>query len=182
MRRSRFLIILPLLLATPLAPAIAQVAAPITAGMQIVDVKGGMVGTVTAIDQSTVTLKTDRHEARLPRSSFTVDQGKLLFGMTQAELNAAIDTEVAKANAALVPGATVKTSDGIAVGTIASIDSEAATITLTADGTVTVPRSGISGSADGAIIGVTSAQLKAQIAGSAGASATATSGGNATTK
>lgn len=172
MRRSRFLIVLPLLLATPLAPAAAQVGAPITAGMQIVDVKGGMVGTVTAIDPTTVTLKTDRHEAKLPRSSFTLDQGKLLFGMTQAELNAAIDTEIAKANAALVPGANVKSSDGIAVGTIASIDTENATITLTSGGKVTVPRSGISGTADGAIIGVTAAQLKAQIAGAAGDNAT----------
>ena len=170
MRHSRYLFALPLLLATPLAPAAAQVATSITAGMQVIDVKGGVVGTVTAIDQSTVTLKTDRHEAKLPRAGFTLDQGKLYFGMTQAELNAAIDQEVAKANAALVPGASVKSSDGVAVGTIESIDSESAIIKLTSEGTVTVPRSGISGSADGAIIGVTEAQLKAQLAGAAGAS------------
>jgi hypothetical protein len=107
-------------------------------------------------------IKTDRHEVRLPKSSFTLDQGKLLFGMTQAELNAAGDKSVADAAAALVAGATVKGSDGESVGTIDSIDAEFATIKLTSGKQVRVPRTGLGASAEGAVIGMTAAQLEAQ--------------------
>ena len=63
----------------PLAPAAAQ-----TPGMQVVDTNGGAVGVVTAIKGDLVTVKTDKHEVALPKTSFTVHEGKLLFGMTQA--------------------------------------------------------------------------------------------------
>ncbi len=170
MRHSKILFAFPLLLATPLAPAAAQVATSITAGTQVVDAKGGVVGTVIAVDQTTYTVKTDRHEAKLPRASFTPDKGKLLFAMTRDELNAAVDKEVAKSAAMLVAGAAVKSSDGVSVGTIESIDSEFATIKLTSEQTVKVPRSGISGTANGVIIGVTAAQLNNQVAKAATAS------------
>ena len=104
------LAIVSLLLAAPLA---AQ-----TAGMQVVDPKGGVVGTVTGVMGDHVVVKTDRHEVRLPKASFTVDQSKLLFGMTQAELNAATDASLAAASAALVAGAAVKGPAGESVGTI----------------------------------------------------------------
>ena len=38
-------------------------------------------------------IKTDKHEALLPKASFTVDGGKLLFAMTQAQLNAEIEED-----------------------------------------------------------------------------------------
>ena len=171
MRHPQILFALPLFLATPLAPAAAQVAASITAGTQVLDAKGGVVGTVTSVDQATVTVKTDRHQAALPRASFTPDKGKLLFPMTRAELNAAVDQQIAQSAAMLVAGAAVKSSDGVSVGSIESIDSEFATIKLTSEQTVQVPRSGISGTANGVIIGVTAAQLEAQVGGSAGGAA-----------
>ncbi len=40
-------------------------------------------------------LKTDKHEVQLPLSSFTANQGKLLFGMTAEQLNAAADGDAA---------------------------------------------------------------------------------------
>jgi len=146
-----------IVIAAPLAPLAAQ-----SVGMQVVDPKGAAVGTVSGVMGDDVVIKTDRHEVRLPKSSFTLDQGKLLFGMTQAELNAAGDKSVADAAAALVAGATVKGSDGESVGTIDSIDAEFATIKLTSGKQVRVPRTGLGASAEGAVIGMTAAQLEAQ--------------------
>ena len=148
-----------LVLAAPLAPLSAQ-----TVGMQVVDAKGGAVGTVSGVMGEHVVVKTDRHEVRLPKASFTVDQNKLLFGMTQAELNAATDKSLADAAAALVVGATVKGSGGATVGTIDAIDGEFATIKLISGNMVRIPRTGLGASADGAVIGMTAAQLEAQAA------------------
>ena len=139
------LAIVSLTLATPLAPLRARS----TAGMQVVDPKGGVVGTVSGVMGDHVVVKTDRHEVRLPKASFTVDQGKLLFGMTQAELNAATDASLAAASAALVAGAAVKGPAGASVGTIDSIDAEFATIKLASGKLVRIPRSGLGASAGG---------------------------------
>ena len=48
------------------------------------------VGTVTAIKGDNLVIKTDKHEVQLPKSSFTFANGKALFGMTQAQLNAEV--------------------------------------------------------------------------------------------
>jgi len=163
--------IFSLALAAPLASVSAQATAGATVGMQVVDAKGGPVGTVTGVTGDLIVVKTDRHEVSIPKASFTADQGKLLFGMTQAELNALTDKSLAAATAALVPGATVKGSGGESVGTIESIDAEFATIKLPSGNQVRVPRSGLGASADGAVIGMTAAQLEAhaQPAGEAAA-------------
>lgn len=149
----------------PAAPAIAQ-AGGISVGMQVVDVSGGAVGTVTAMKGDVLTVKTDRYEVALPTNSFTPNEGKLLFGMTQAALNAATEKTLAEANAALVVGATVKGSGGTRVGILEAIDADLATIKLDSGRLVQMPRSGIVGSADGVIIGLTAEQLEAQLGSS----------------
>ena len=64
-------------------PASAQTAgSAITLGMQVVDTSGGAVGTVVAIKDNILTIKTDRHEAVIGTDSVTPHEGKLLFGMT----------------------------------------------------------------------------------------------------
>jgi hypothetical protein len=88
-------------------PAVAQTAAP-AVGMQIVDTAGAPVGTVTGISGDNVQIKTDKHEALLPKSSFAVSDGKLYFGMTQAQLDAEIEKGQSAAEASVVAGATVK--------------------------------------------------------------------------
>ena len=145
------------------AAALAQSAAVIAVGNQVVDTKGGAVGVVTSIRGDVVTIKTDRHEVALPKASFTPSEGKLFFGMTQAELNAATDQALAASAASLVPGATVKGAAGTAVGTLDSIDTEFATIKLESGKLVRIPRAGIVGSSDGAVIGLTAGQLEAQV-------------------
>lgn len=145
------------------AVAVQASSAAVTPGMPVVDTQGGAVGTVSAVKDDLVTVKTDRHEVALPRSSFTVDGGKLLFAMTQAQLNAETDKALEEARKSLVKGATVKGAGGKVVGTLESIDEEWATIKLEDGQLVRIPRSGIAGRADGAVIGATVEELKAQV-------------------
>jgi hypothetical protein len=160
------------LAAAPLSvsAAIAATSAEVSPGMQVVDPAGGVVGVVTSVKGENLVLKTDKHEVQLPLSSFTADEGKLLFGMTAAELNAETEAALAAADAAITVGAQVYGSDGAAVGQIEAIDTELVTIKLTSGETVRLPRSGVGGSPNGAAIGYTAAQL-AELAAQASAPA-----------
>ena len=89
-----------LVAAIPSAPALAQQAAAISLGMRVTDASGGVVGTVSGLNGDNVMLKTDKHDVLLPKSSFTASNGKLLFGMTQAQLNAEIEKSTAAASSA----------------------------------------------------------------------------------
>jgi preprotein translocase subunit YajC len=154
-----------LVLAAPM-PAFAQASSGFAVGTPVTDASGGAVGTVTAVNGDVVTIKTDKLETNLSKSSFAQKDGKLLIGMTQAQLNAAIEKDKAAAESSLAVGAAVKDNAGASVGTINAIDSEFVTIKLASGKSVRLPRTGIAGSAGGAVIGVTAAELEAQ-AGSA---------------
>ena len=153
-----------LALAAPAAPALAQ-----AAGTQVVDTGGGAVGTVVRADGENIVIKTDKHEVALPKSSFTPHEGKLLFGMTQAQLNAATEKSLAEAAAAIAPGATVKGSGGAVLGTIDAVDTEFVTIKLQSGTMVRIPRSGVAAGNGEVVIGLTEQELEAQSAGSASA-------------
>lgn len=149
------------------APALAQAQAAIGVGMQITDVSGGAVGTVTAVKGDNLLVKTDKHEALLPKASFSVSNGKLLFGMTQAQLDAEIEKNLAASSAAIAAGATVKGSGGAQVGTIESVADGKATIALQDGKKIAVPQEGLRGNADGSVtIGYSSEQLEALVQGS----------------
>ena len=151
--------------AMPAAPAAAQ-----SVGMQVVDASGAPVGTVTAIQGDNVQIKTDKHEALLPKASFTVNNGKLLFGMTQAQLDSKIEEAAAAAQKSIAPGATVNGTGGTAVGKIDTVDGDKVTITLTSGKKVQVATSGLRGNANGTVtIGLTAEQLDALVNGSAAA-------------
>lgn len=152
------LALVALALPAPLAPAFAQ-----TAGMQVVDTSGGGVGTVVRVEGDNIVLKTDRHEVALPKASFTAHEGKLLFGMTRAELNAATDRSLAEAAAAIVAGATVKGTGGAVIGTIDVVDGDFVTIRLQSGSLVRYPRSGLAADAGVVVIGLTAEQLEAQL-------------------
>jgi preprotein translocase subunit YajC len=149
------------------APALAQAPAGVTVGMQVTDANGGPVGTVTAIQGSNLLIKTDRHEALLPGTSFTPADGKLLFGMTQAQLDSEIDKSMAAANAAIVAGATVKGTGGADVAKIDSVADGKVTMTLQSGKKIAVPQEGLRGNPDGTVtIGYTAEQLDALVQGS----------------
>lgn len=142
-----------------LTPAVAQ-----TAGTQVVDTKGGAVGTVVKVDGNNIVIKTDKHEVALPKTSFTASEGKLYFGMTQAELNAATEKSLAEAAASIAAGAPVKGSDGTAVGAIDAVDAETVTIKLASGALVRVPRTGIAAGNGEVVVGLTAKELEASAA------------------
>jgi len=170
---QRFLISVAslLLVAAPVTPAFAQAATAkadaIAVGTAVTDVNGGAVGTVTAIKGDVVTVHTDRLDAHLAKSSFTPNEGKLLVGMTQAELNALVEKDQAAAAASLAVGAEIKGMGGAVLGTIDAIDTEFVTIKLASDNKVRIPRSGVAGAATGAVVGLTAEQLEAQVSATA---------------
>ena len=134
-------------------------------GMAVVDINGGAVGIVTALAADSVTVKTDKHQAQLPRTSLTISDGKALFGLTQAALDASIEQSLAAtAMAALKVGAAVKGTGGASVGTIDAVEADKVTIRLASGMRISVPRSGITAGADGSgTIGITAAELEAQV-------------------
>jgi preprotein translocase subunit YajC len=146
------------------SPAAAQAQAGIMPGMQVTDTSGGAVGTVTAVKGDNLLVKTDKHEVMLPKTSFTAAKGKLLFGMTQAQLNAEVEKGMAAASAAIVAGATVKGVGGSQLGTIDSVADGQVTITLQDGKKIAVAQNGLRGNADGTVtIGYSAAQLEALV-------------------
>jgi preprotein translocase subunit YajC len=150
--------------AIPAVPALAQAAprvivSPVRVGMKVLDTANAEVGTIVARHDTTVTLKTDAHEIPLPTSSFTVQDGVAYFAKTRAQLNAQYEETMAAAAASLVPGAIVKGLAGQRLGTIVSIDPEKVMLKLDSGQRVELPRSGIAGRADGAVVGITAEDL-----------------------
>lgn len=155
-----------LLAAAPFAaPALAQAPAGITVGMAVVDTAGNPVGTVVARKGDMVTVKTDRHEVPLPSASFTPHQGKLLYAESRAQLNAKMDAAIAAANASVAVGAEVKGAAGAVLGTIEAIDTETVTLKLPSGDLVRLPKTGVAGTPQGPVVGMTLAELQAAAAG-----------------
>lgn len=155
---------------TTLGLALAAPAAAQSVGMPVVDATGAPVGTVTAIRGDNLQVKTDKHEALLPKSSFTVSGAKLLFGLTQAQLNAEIEKSTAASQQAIVAGATVTGAAGTPVGKIEAVEDGKVTIALDSGQRIQVPVSGLRGNADATVtIGYTADQLQALVTQGAGA-------------
>ena len=171
-RRTLTLSLVPLALAAAGASAqqpAAEAQTGIAAGAKVMDPKGGEVGTVTRVDGQFLILKTDKHEARLPVSSFRPHNGALLVAMTRDELNAEIDKTLAQAAEKITVGATVSGSQGGTVGTIDALDDQFVTVTLGSGKKVRLPRNAIAPGPNGAVIGMTVAELEAAAAAAAGA-------------
>ena len=152
--------------ATAMQPALAQTAS--FSGAKVSDTAGGAVGTIAREDGDFVILKTDKHEVRLPKASFTAHNGGFIMAMTQAEVNAAVDKSLAEADKTIVAGASVTGSQGAAVGTIEAVDAEHVTVKLSSGTTVKLPRSGVAPGPNGAVIGMTAAELEAAAAAAQG--------------
>ena len=140
------------------------VATTLGIGMMVVDAQGGPVGTITGLGADTVTVKTAKHQAQLPRTSLTISEGKALIGMTQAELDASVEKMLLTMSTGLKAGAAVKARGGENVGTIEAIDTQTVTIALSDGQRINIPRSGIAAHPEGGgIIGLTAAELEAQL-------------------
>jgi preprotein translocase subunit YajC len=152
-------------------PANSGAAANWAAGVKISDTAGGEVGTIASVDGEFIILKTDKHEVRLPKTSFTAHNGGFIMSMTRAQVNAEVEKALASANEKIAPGAEVSGSQGGKVGTIDSADAEFVTVKLTSGKLVRLPRSGVAPGPNGAVVGLTVAELEA--AASAAGSTTA---------
>jgi preprotein translocase subunit YajC len=131
-------------------------------GTQVVDVGGNIVGTVQSVQGNFLVIKTDRHEVRLPTSSFTPDKGKLLFGMTREALNLATDAMLAKA---FLPGAEVRGKNGTLAGHIEAINEEFVTVELEGGQSIRLPRDSVAPGSAGAVLGITVAELRQMVTG-----------------
>lgn len=159
--------------AAALAAAVPFAAyAQVVLGTKVVDTTGAPVGTVIALKGQNLVVKTDKHEVQLPMSSFTPDQGKLLFGMTRAELNASTDAALAAAEATIAVGAEVRGTGGTVAGTIDAIDTETVTLKLASGELIRLPKNAVAGTPQGPVLGVSVDELKA-MAAQAGAAAQA---------
>lgn len=165
-RLTRNMLAAALFAAAPLATAAAQPAqGQVAVGMQVIGPADGVVGVIASMNGGNVTLKTDRHSIPMPAASFTVQEGKAYFGMTQAQVNAEYEKAMAAAEASLAPGAAVKGLNGVKLGTIQAIDSDNVTLKLDSGQVVILPRSGVAGRPDGAVIGITAEELAAKVSG-----------------
>jgi hypothetical protein len=163
---TRNMLAAALFAAAPLAAAGAQPAqGQVAVGMQVIGPSDGVVGVIASMNGGNVMLKTDRHSIPMPAGSFTVQEGKAYFGMTREQVNAEYEKAVADAEASVTPGAVVKGLNGVQVGTIQAVDSENVTLKLDTGQVVILPRSGVAGRPDGAIVGLTAEQLAAKVAG-----------------
>lgn len=155
-----------------LASAMSSPAAAQAIGMQVVDTAGAAVGTVTAVKGDNIQIKTDKHDALLPKASFTIANGKLLFGMTQGQLDQKIEEADAASAKAIAAGATVNGSAGTPVGKIDTVEGGNVTITLTSGKKLQMPVAGVRGNADGTVtVGYTADQIEALVSGATAAPA-----------
>ena len=150
-----------LLLASPAAAETLRVGATVN------DPQGGQVGTITAVDSQYVTLRTDRHETRLPVASFTATDNAVLFALTRDQLNAQIDQALAQAQAAIAVGAVVHGRDGGVIGPVEAVDGQNVTVRFGAQ-QVQFPRSALAPGQSGLVVGFTVAELQAQVGAAAG--------------
>lgn len=147
-------------------------AAPVAAqqGSAVKDTAGGDVGTITRVDGEFYIVKTDKHEVRLPTSSFTKTDAGYLFGLTRDQLNAQVEQALAAANAKLTVGATVTGAGGAEVGTIDAVDDHFVTLKLPTGAAVRLPRKAVAAGPNGVVTSLTAAELQAA-AGAAPAAA-----------
>lgn len=139
--------------------AIAQ-----SVGMLVTGPNGAAVGRVKAINGENLLVSTGKHDILVPKTSFTLSGGKLLFGMTKDEVDSEFDKNAAAAAAAVTPGATVKGIGGTEIGKIESATEGHVILALSSGKKVQLPRDGVRGNADGSVtIGFTAQQLEAQI-------------------
>jgi preprotein translocase subunit YajC len=164
------------LLAAASVPAAvsAQADAPkveITVGAMVYGPQGAEVGKVTELGDGYVVIDTGANLATLPANAVGKDaQARLIISMTKDQLDAAIAQAKQEAEAklavALVPGAAVATSDGVAVGTVKEINAEGTVIVDRDAGAIGFPKNQFTTDANGGLALLFSdEQLKAALGG-----------------
>jgi len=153
------------------------------AGATVSDTSGGQVGTIESVNGDLAVVSTGTNKVSLPVSAFGQGEKGPIIAMTKAQLDAAASGAKASAEAdlkaQLTQGASVYGPDGAVAATVDTVDAQFATLTV-GDQKVKLPLDSFSKGAQGAVIGMTGAELKAAASGAAASqSASATPGGTA---
>ncbi len=152
----------------------AQDAAPqveVTVGAKVYGPQGNEVGDVTEVGDGYVVVNTGTNMATLPANAFGRNaKQQITISMSKTQLDEAIakanQEAEAKLAAALVPGASVSTSDGVQVGTVGSINADGSVVlTHNTAGDIALPRNQFTPGATGGVqLVFTSEQLQAALA------------------
>jgi hypothetical protein len=166
-RRGAFTLMRHVIVAAGLAlasPVFAQAPAPqVAAGTAITGPAGQPVGTVVSVVGTDAVVRTDKYDVRVPIASMRVDAKGAVIGMTRDQLNAGIEDALAKVNQLLVVGAPVYDPAGGNVGNVDLIEDQFVTLKLPSGKSVRLARSGFSMGRHGLLIGLTAAQIEAQL-------------------
>lgn len=159
------------LLAIAAAPATAQDGVDLTVGATIYGPAGAVVGTIKQVSNGAVVVDTGDNEATLGADSFTKGEKGATIGYTKAQLDEAIDAiereQEARLTAAIAVGAQVTSVDGIALGTIQSINEDGSVVVDQSGRTFALQRSQLGTNDSGLISLFTAAQIEEAL-GSAG--------------
>lgn len=153
----------------------------LAAGAQVVDTSGGQVGSIESIDGDYAVLATAKSKVRLPKTSFAMGPKGPVIAMTAAQIDAAAaqaapPPAAAAAKPNVAQGAAVADMQGGAVGTIATVDGQFATLQLTSGKKVRLPVNAFAAGDNG---GLKIAMTAAQLGAAAGASGSGGSAGGA---
>ena len=150
------------------AAVATQVASVPAVGMAVKGPDGIEVGKVTQADANMVVIDTGSTKVAFPPSSFAVQDGALLFGMTKAQVDeAAAKAQAegrAKMAALLVPGTRIVDAQGAEVGTIDGVDGDYAVVS-TGKVKARLPSAAFAVSGQSLVLGMTRAQLEAAASG-----------------
>lgn len=171
MKVARNVLAAALALAAAPVTVLAQTAVPVV-GAVVFGPQGNEVGKVDSVTDAVVVVDTGKNKAALPASSFGSSPKGAVIGFTREQLDAAIEEAAQKAaaalDAALVAGATVRSQDGIEVGSIKEVNAEGNVVVDRAAGPIAMPKANFATDDKGPIIRMTAAQLEAAIAKPAG--------------
>jgi preprotein translocase subunit YajC len=146
-------------------------------GTTVYDANGGTVGNIESVEGDFAVLATTKSKVRLPKSSFGAGAKGPVLGMTAAQLDQAAAQAAPQQSAAaatpakpnVVKGAAVADTQGGAVGTIADVDAQFATVTLTTGAKVRLPVTAFGAGDNGGLrVAMTAAQLSAAAGASKG--------------
>lgn len=152
--------------ASPAASAPAPASAGATAGVNLAvgtpvyDPQGGIVGKVDSVAADAVVVDTGNAKAALPKSAFSTGAAGATVTVTKAQIDAQVAAGSEKLQAALVPGAEVRSKEGAPVGTIKEVVGDQVVIDR-ASGAVSLTRTAFAEGPQGLSIGLTSAELDA---------------------
>jgi len=159
-----------------LSGAALAAGAGVKAGAAVSDTSGNPVGTIESVSGDLAVVSTGTNKVSLPVSSFGQGTKGPIIAMTKAELDAAASGAQANARneliAQLTAGASVYGSDGASVGTVDAADAQFVTLNL-GDQKAKLPIESFSKGAQGPVIGMTAADLKAAVGGASGQQAAA---------